>query len=122
MFEPPSPASKRPIHTISFDIVGFNERGGLDMLSGLTGSSPWRLCALIVPVALDLGALRRQMKVGQPIGRCEFGRGRRSFHDAGRECVRIVPLETIRFDRPHAADLSARRNAQPMERPPLCND
>jgi hypothetical protein len=53
--------------TNSFDIVGLVERAALDRHSGLTASRPlhdWRLGTLIVPVALDLGAFRRQIKLG----------------------------------------------------------
>jgi hypothetical protein len=58
---------KGPIHTKFVLLVGLDERGAFDLLSGLTGSRPWQLrcvLALIVKVALDLDALRRQMKVG----------------------------------------------------------
>jgi hypothetical protein len=54
------------IHTTLFYIVGLDERGALDLLSGLTGPRPYsvrRFRALIVQVACDLGAFRRQMKL-----------------------------------------------------------
>jgi hypothetical protein len=58
---------KGPIHTKFVLLVGLDERGAFDLLSGLTGSRPWQLrclLALIVKVALDLDALRRQKKLG----------------------------------------------------------
>jgi hypothetical protein len=55
------------IHTNSFYIVVLDECGAFDPLSGLTGSHPWQLrclLALVVQVAVDFGALRRQKKLG----------------------------------------------------------
>ena len=58
---------KGPSHTNSFDIVGLLDEHVLSTLlraAWIMSERVRRLCALIVPVALDLGALRRQMKLG----------------------------------------------------------
>jgi hypothetical protein len=49
------------------EIFGARTLGSIGRRSGLTVSRPWqlrRLCALVVQVALDFGALLRQLKLG----------------------------------------------------------